>query len=193
MESVVAMPLSVLDRCGHGHGRQVGRVGRINNTGQCCVAANGYLHEKIADTFLERFQKEAEEFGSWRSEGIRKTTLGRCARKGRSSLGPKTDRQAIHGWREGLFGGKRLDRPGLLSGADNLTDINRKTPSLYRVLRFQVSTYSCQTDEAIKTARTISLWAWRIGDHEDTERGKRVARQIGNGYGLYQQSNLDRA
>jgi succinate-semialdehyde dehydrogenase/glutarate-semialdehyde dehydrogenase len=31
--------------------------GRMNNTGQCCVAAKrSILHETIADTFLERFR-----------------------------------------------------------------------------------------------------------------------------------------
>ena len=36
--------------------------GRINNTGQCCVAAKRFiLHEKIADTFLERFKKALEK------------------------------------------------------------------------------------------------------------------------------------
>ena len=35
--------------------------GRMNNTGECCVAAKRFiLHEKIADTFLERFREKLE-------------------------------------------------------------------------------------------------------------------------------------
>ena len=39
--------------------------GRMNNTGECCVAAKRFiLHEKIADKFLDRFKKELEKLAA---------------------------------------------------------------------------------------------------------------------------------
>ncbi len=40
--------------------------GRMNNTGECCVAAKRFiLHETIADAFLERFREKTRGAGPW--------------------------------------------------------------------------------------------------------------------------------
>ena len=66
--------------------------GRINNTGQCCVAAKRFiLHEKIADTFVDRFKKELEKLVPG-DPMEPKTTLGPLCTKGRSILSSSRSR-----------------------------------------------------------------------------------------------------
>ena len=60
--------------------------GRMNNTGQCCVAAKRFvLHEDIADAFLERFKKELEALVPGDPMDP-KTTLGPLCTKGALDL-----------------------------------------------------------------------------------------------------------
>ena len=91
--------------------------GRMNNTGQCCVAAKRFiLHEKIADTFLDRFKKELEKLVPGDPMDP-KTTLGPLCTEGALHLVQKQIKTAVDGGAKVLLGGKRLDRPGLLPGA----------------------------------------------------------------------------
>ena len=157
--------------------------GRMNNTGQCCVAAKRFiLHEKIADTFLDRFQEGAEESGSWRSDGpeddARAAVHGRRARSC-----AEADPDAIDGGAKVLLGGKRLDRPGYFLEPTILTDITPENPAYYQeffapvALIFRVK----DENEAIKLANDSPYGLGGSVITKNIERGKRVARQIETG------------
>ena len=76
----------------------------MNNTGQCCVAAKRFiLHEKIADTFLARFQKELEKLVPGDPMDP-KTTLGPLCTKGALDLVQKQIGDAVQGGAKVLWG-----------------------------------------------------------------------------------------
>ena len=97
--------------------------GRMNNTGECCVAAKRFiLHEKIADTFLNRFRRELEALVPGDPMDS-KTTLGPLCTKGALELVEKQIKTAIDGGAKVLTGGKRLKRLGYFLAPTILTDI----------------------------------------------------------------------
>jgi succinate-semialdehyde dehydrogenase / glutarate-semialdehyde dehydrogenase len=157
--------------------------GRINNTGQCCVAAKRFiLHEKIADTFLDRFQKELKNLVSGDPMDP-KTTLGPLCTKGALDLVQKQIEEAINGGAKVLLGGKRLNRPGYFLQPTILTDIKSENPAYYQeffapvALIFRVK----DENEAIKLANDSPYGLGGSVITKDIERGKRVARQIETG------------
>jgi len=157
--------------------------GRINNTGQCCVAAKRFiLHEKIADTFLERFQKELKNLVPGDPKDP-KTTLGPLCTKGALDLVQKQIDEAIHGGAKVLLGGKRLDRPGYFLEPTILTDIKPENPAYYQEFFAPVALIFHVKDEneAIKLANDSPYGLGGSVITKDTERGKRVARQIETG------------
>jgi succinate-semialdehyde dehydrogenase/glutarate-semialdehyde dehydrogenase len=112
--------------------------GRINNTGQCCVAAKRFIL-----TFLERFQKELKNLVPGDPKDP-KTTLGP---RGTRSC-PKTDRRSDSSRREGAFGGKTARPARLLSGADDFDRYKTGKPSLLSGVLRPGSTYlPCQGRE----------------------------------------------
>jgi len=85
--------------------------GKMNNTGECCVAAKRFiLHETIADTFLERFRKKLAALVPGDPMDP-KTTLGPLCTKGALELVEKQIQVAVDGGAKVLLGGKRLNRP----------------------------------------------------------------------------------
>ena len=160
-----------------------GLWGRINNTGQCCVAAKRFiLHEKIADVFLDRFKKELEQLVPGDPMDS-KTTLGPLCTEGALHLVLKQVADAVHRGAKVLLGGYRLDRPGYFLTPTILTDITPQNPAYYQeffapvALVFRVKSEK----EAISLANDSPYGLGGSVITKDIERGKRVARQIDTG------------
>lgn len=157
-----------------------GMWGKLNNTGECCIAAKRFiLDEKIADTFVNRFKRKMEEIvpGDPMDEA---TTLGPlCTEKALFSVLDQIDTATSNGARV-LLGGKRINRPGYYLEATILTDIDMGNPAYYQeffapvALIFRVK----NEQEAIRLANDSPFGLGGSVITKDIERGKRVARQI---------------
>jgi succinate-semialdehyde dehydrogenase / glutarate-semialdehyde dehydrogenase len=164
--------------------------GRMNNTGECCVAAKRFiLHEKIADTFLERFRKELEALVPGDPMDP-KTTLGPLCTKGALELVETQIKMAVDGGAKVLTGGKRLNRRGYFLAPTILTDITRENPAFHVeffapvALVFRVK----NEQEAIDLANDSPYGLGGSVITKDVERGKRIARQIETGMVFINQS-----
>ena len=160
-----------------------GLWGRMNNTGQCCVAAKRFiLHEKIADTFLDRFQKELNKLVPGDPMDP-KTTLGPLCTRGALDLVLKQIKTAVDGGAKVLLGGKRLDRLGYFLEPTILTNITPQNPAFHQeffapvALIFRVKSEK----EAIDLANDSPYGLGGSVITSDIERGPRVARQIETG------------
>jgi succinate-semialdehyde dehydrogenase/glutarate-semialdehyde dehydrogenase len=168
--------------------------GRMNNTGQCCVAAKRIiLHEKIADAFLARFRKELEALVPGDPLDP-ETTLGPLCTAGALELVEKQIQMAVNGGAKVLMGGKRLNRKGYFLAPTILTEITPKNPAFHVeffapvALIFRVKTEK----EAIELANDSPYGLGGSVITKDVERGKRMARQIDTGMVFIKPSNLDR-
>jgi succinate-semialdehyde dehydrogenase / glutarate-semialdehyde dehydrogenase len=102
--------------------------GKMNNTGQCCVAAKRFIVvEALADSFLESFKKalSALKPGDPMDPG---TTLGPLSSE--AALVKLLDqvKRAVDGGATLVMGGKRIARPGSFMQPTILTNITRETP-----------------------------------------------------------------
>ncbi|MGA9968566.1 MAG: NAD-dependent succinate-semialdehyde dehydrogenase [Terriglobales bacterium] len=157
--------------------------GRINNTGQCCVAAKRFvLHEGIADEFLDRFKTELEQLVSGDPMDPQ-TTLGPLCTEGALDLVLKQIKAAVDGGAKVLLGGKRADRPGYFLEPTILTNITPANPAFHQeffapvALVFRVK----NEKEAIDLANDSPYGLGGSVITKNVERGKRVARQIETG------------
>ena len=157
--------------------------GRMNNTGQCCVAAKRFiLHEKIADAFLRRFSEEIKKLLPGDPTDP-KTTLGPLCTAQALALVLTQIKTAVDGGAKVLVGGKRLDRPGYFLAPTVLTDLKPGNPAYYQeffapvALIFRVK----DENEAIKLANDSPYGLGGSVITKDIERGKRIARQIETG------------
>jgi len=157
--------------------------GKMNNTGECCVAAKRFiLHETIADTFLERFRKKLAALVPGDPMDP-KTTLGPLCTKGALELVEKQIQVAVDGGAKVLLGGKRLNRPGYFLEPTILTDITPENPAFHVeffapvALVFRVK----NENEAIALANDSPYGLGGSVITKDVERGKRIARKIETG------------
>jgi succinate-semialdehyde dehydrogenase/glutarate-semialdehyde dehydrogenase len=164
--------------------------GRMNNTGECCIAAKRFiLHEQIADTFLNRFKKELEALVPGDPMDA-KTTLGPLCSKGALQLVEKQIQTAVEGGAKVLTGGKRLDRPGYFLAPTILSDITPENPAFHVeffapvAMIFRVK----NEQEAIDLANDSPYGLGGSVITKDVERGKRIARQIDTGMVFINQS-----
>jgi len=157
--------------------------GRMNNTGQCCVAAKRFvLDEKIADPFLKRFQNEFQKlvpgdpFDS-------KTTLGPLCTAAALELVLQQIKDAVDHGAKVLVGGKRLERPGYFLAPTILTNIRPDNPAYRQEFFAPVAlVFSVNGErEAVRLANDSPYGLGGTVITRDTERGKRVARQIDTG------------
>jgi succinate-semialdehyde dehydrogenase/glutarate-semialdehyde dehydrogenase len=157
--------------------------GRMNNTGQCCVAAKRFvLHEKIAETFIERFKAEMEKLvpGDPTNDA---TTLGPLCTKSALDLVLKQIDIAIKGGAEVVLGGKRIDRPGYYLQPTILEDVKPGNPAYYQEFFAPVALiFRVKSDkEAVKLANDSPYGLGGSIITKDLERGKALARQIETG------------
>src|SRR3984957_3231856 len=157
--------------------------GKMNNTGQCCVAAKRFIVvEELADRFLDKFQTAlaALKPGDPMDEA---TTLGPLSTE--AALLKLLDQvtRAVANGATLVMGGARIDRPGAFMQPTILSDIKPGNPA-YReeffgpvALFFRVK----NEDEAIALANDSEFGLGGSVFTKDVARGKRVASRVDTG------------
>lgn len=157
--------------------------GKMNNMGQCCVAAKRFMVvEELADRFLDKFQTELAALKPG-DPMDKETTLGPLSTEAALvTLLDQVDR-AVAGGATLVMGGKRIDRPGAFMQPTILTDIKPDNPA-YReeffgpvALYFRVK----DEDEAIALANDSEFGLGGSVFTKDVARGKRVASRVDTG------------
>lgn len=156
---------------------------KMNNTGQCCIAAKRYIVvEKLADRFLDKF-KSALSALTPGNPMDKATTLGPLSTEGALvNLLKQVDQAVAHG-ADLVMGGKRMDRPGAFMEPTILTNVKPDNPA-YReeffgpvALMFRVK----NEDEAVALANDSDFGLGGSIFTNDVARGKRVAGRIDTG------------
>jgi succinate-semialdehyde dehydrogenase/glutarate-semialdehyde dehydrogenase len=156
---------------------------KMNNTGQCCVAAKRFIVvEPLADAFLSMFKARLEALvpGDPMEPA---TTLGPLSTE-RALVGllDQVDRAVTHGATL-VMGGHRIDRPGAFMEATILTDIEPGNPAFREeffgpvALFFRVR----DEDEAVSLANDSDFGLGGSVFTADVARGRRVARRVETG------------
>jgi len=158
-------------------------IGRMNNTGQCCVASKRLIVvEAVADEFLSKFKAKltglkvgdpmdaATELGPLSSEGAAVQLAGQVQR-------------TIDSGATLILGGKRIDRPGAFMEATIIADIKPGMAAYHEELFGPVASFYRVKDEqeAIDLANDSPFGLGGSVFTSDIERGKRVAEKIDTG------------
>jgi succinate-semialdehyde dehydrogenase/glutarate-semialdehyde dehydrogenase len=158
-------------------------IGRMNNTGQCCVAAKRFIViDSIADEFLSKFKAKLIDLKVGDPMDA-ETELGPLSsEKAAADLADQVQRSVDAGAKVAL-GGKRLDRPGAFMAVTILTDLKPGMAAYSEELFGPVASFYRVKDEqeAIKLANDSSFGLGGSVFTKDIERGKRVADQIDTG------------
>jgi succinate-semialdehyde dehydrogenase / glutarate-semialdehyde dehydrogenase len=157
--------------------------GRINNTGQCCIAAKRFIVvDSIADEFLDRFKASLEmlKVGDPLDPS---TTLGPLSSEGAAQELLKQVETAVAHGAQVVLGGRRLSRKGAFIEASILTGITPDNPTFHQEFFGPVAMFFRVKDEeaAIDLANDSPFGLGGSVFTQDIERGKRVARQIATG------------
>lgn len=156
---------------------------KMNNTGQCCVAAKRLIVvETLADRFLDKFGAAlaALESGDPMDKA---TTLAPLSTE--AALVQLLDQveRAVEKGAKVVMGGKRIDRPGSFMQPTILTNIKRSNPAFREeffgpvALFFRVK----DEDEAVELANDSDFGLGGSVFTSDVARGKRVASRIDTG------------
>lgn len=156
---------------------------KMNNMGQCCIAAKRLIIvEAVADEFLDKFKAamEALEPGDPMDKS---TTLAPLSSEAALVQLLKQIDEALACGATLVLGGKRLDRPGCFMQPTILTDIEPDNPA-YReeffgpvALIFRVK----DDEDAITLANDSDYGLGGSVFTQDIERGKRIASRIETG------------
>lgn len=156
---------------------------KMNNMGQCCIAAKRFIIvEALADQFLSRFKAamEALKPGDPMDES---TTLGPLSTEAALiQLVKQVDAAVAHGATL-LLGGKRMDRRGAFMQPTILSDIATDNPAYREEFFGPVALFFRVKDEeaAILLANDSDYGLGGSVFTQDIERGKRVARRVETG------------
>ena len=157
--------------------------GKMNNTGQCCVAAKRIIVvEELADRFLDRFKTALAALKPG-DPMDRATTLGPLSTESALVKLLEQVKQAVLNGARLVIGGKRIDRPGSFMHPTILTDIKPDNPAFREeffgpvALFFRVK----NEDEAVALANDSDFGLGGSVFTRDVARGKRVASRIDTG------------
>jgi succinate-semialdehyde dehydrogenase/glutarate-semialdehyde dehydrogenase len=156
---------------------------KMNNTGQCCVAAKRFIVvEKIADRFLEKFRAALAEFKPGNPLDPA-TTLGPLSTEAALVQLLAQVRRAVAKGATVVLGGKRINRPGSFMAPTILTNVKPSNPA-YReeffgpvALVFRVK----DEDAAVALANDSDFGLGGSVFTANVARGQRVARRIDTG------------
>jgi succinate-semialdehyde dehydrogenase/glutarate-semialdehyde dehydrogenase len=157
--------------------------GRMNNTGQCCVAAKRFIViDTIADRFIHKLQAAMEALVPGDPLDA-STTLGPlCSEAALLNLLDQVKRSVAKGARL-IMGGSRSGHKGAFMQPSILTDIEKGNPAYEEeffgpvALFFRVN----NEDEAIALANDSKFGLGGSIFTADVERGKRLAHRIESG------------
>lgn len=157
--------------------------GRMNNTGQSCVAAKRFIVvEEFADSFLEKFKAALSklEAGNPADEA---TTLGPLSSEAALVGLLKQVESAVSKGAKVVMGGKRIDREGSFIEATILSDIKPDNPAFREEFFGPVALFFRVKDEeeAIALANDSDFGLGGSVYTKNIERGKRVANRIETG------------
>ena len=156
---------------------------KMNNTGQCCVAAKRFIVvDQLADAFLKKFQAALEVLQPG-DPMAKATTLGPLSTE--AALVQLLDqvKRALAKGATLVMGGKRIDRPGAFMQPTILADISPGNPAFKEeffgpvALFFRVK----NEDEAVALANDSEFGLGGSIFTKDVERGKRLANRIDTG------------
>jgi succinate-semialdehyde dehydrogenase/glutarate-semialdehyde dehydrogenase len=157
--------------------------GRMNNTGQCCVAAKRFIVvDQVADRFIAKFQAALEALTPGDPMDA-KTTLGPlCSEAALLNLLDQVKRSVAAGARV-LTGGGRLNRTGAFMQPSILTDIKKGSPAYVEEFFGPVALFFrvANEEEAIALANDSKYGLGGSVFTSDIARGKRVASRIETG------------
>jgi len=156
---------------------------KMNNDGQCCVAAKRFIVvESVAGPFLAKFQAALEALKPG-SPMDKRTTLGpMSSENGLRLLLSQVDSALQNGARL-VMGGKRMDREGAFMTPTILTDIAISNPAYWEEFFGPVALFFsvANEEEAIQLANTSDYGLGGAVFTRDVARGKRVAHRLHSG------------
>jgi succinate-semialdehyde dehydrogenase/glutarate-semialdehyde dehydrogenase len=156
---------------------------KMNNTGQCCVAAKRIIVvEKLADRFLKRFRNALAALAPGDPMDPA-TTLGPLSTEAALVTLLDQVKRAVAKGATVVMGGKRIDRPGSFMQPTILTNIKPANPAFREeffgpvALLFQVK----NEDEAVALANDSDFGLGGAVFTRDVARGRRVASRVDTG------------
>jgi succinate-semialdehyde dehydrogenase/glutarate-semialdehyde dehydrogenase len=156
---------------------------KMNNTGQCCIAAKRFIVvEAVADRFLEKFQTALAAFQPG-DPMDKATTLAPLSTEAALVQLLAQVKHAVAKGAKLLLGGKRIDRPGSFMQPTILTNIKPVNPAFREeffgpvALFFRVK----NEDEAVALANDSDFGLGGSVFTTDIARGKRVASRVDTG------------
>ena len=156
---------------------------KMNNTGQCCIAAKRLIVvEELADRFLEKFQAALMALKPG-DPMDKSTTLGPLSTEAALVQLLSQVEEAVTSGATLVMGGKRIDRPGSFMQATILTNIKSDNPAFRKeffgpvALFFRVK----NEDEAVALANDSDFGLGGSVFTKDVVRGKRVANRLDTG------------
>jgi succinate-semialdehyde dehydrogenase/glutarate-semialdehyde dehydrogenase len=158
-------------------------IGRMNNTGQCCVASKRFI---VVDAVLAEFTKKFVARMSNLKVGDpqdKATQLGPLSSEAAAVHLMKQVEQAVKDGATVLLGGKRIDRMGAFVEATVLTDLKPGLPISYEEMFGPVAVIYRVKDEqeAVALANDSPFGLGCSVFTRDIARGKRIADQIDAG------------
>jgi succinate-semialdehyde dehydrogenase/glutarate-semialdehyde dehydrogenase len=158
-------------------------VGRINNNGECCVAAKRFIAiESVADEFITKFKdKMANLIVGDPMDAA--TQLGPLSSEEAAVALADQVQRSVDAGATVLLGGKRPSRPGAFMAPTILTDLHPGIPAYYEELFGPVASFYRVKDDqaAIDLANDSPFGLGGSVFTQDIERGKLIADQIDTG------------